>query len=65
METGQITIYNVVVIHHKGGTPNYEVTCETFLKESDALIYKMEKDIEYPTRWGGDYNHVKIFKKTI
>lgn len=57
-------LYIVVYNHHNGNYPNnYKTNCEVFLNKKAAK--KFQKENEFPLRWYGDYNHVKMFEKEI
>lgn len=58
-------LYIVLVNHHIGDSPEYELSCEVFTDKQKAIDYQAEKRNEFPIRWGGDHNHVELFEKEI
>lgn len=60
-----IDLYIAIVKHNYANSPEYDLYCEVFTDEKEAYKYKQEKENEYPFRWGGENNMVKIIKKTI
>lgn len=59
-------VYTVVVVFHPMHEPqNYKVTCKSFPSYTQAAEYKKKKENEYPTSWGGNYNHVEMFEQEL